>query len=343
MNETKPTKLDWQAMGRPILALSPMADMTDSVFCRVVKQFAEPIVFREMVSAEATIRRNDKALEMSDIHPAERPLVQQLFGSDPDTMAEAAAIIEEEHGPEGFDINMGCPVYRHVCDFNGAALMKEPERASEIVRKMKATVSVPVSVKIRAGWEEPEECLEFAPRMEEAGADLITVHGRTRKQGYAGSSDWNLIGEMNKRVSVPVLANGDIHTAPLFFEALETTQCDGVLIARGALGNPWVFKQINDMLDGRMPYVVPLNERIETMRQHLRWQCEKDGQDIGVSAFKKHAMWYTKGLPGSSDFRAGLNTAKTLESVEAVIDEMEASATEMSPEVLSNVGAASLN
>ncbi len=170
-----------------------MADMTDSAFCRVVKEVSgadAPVVFREMVSSEAVVRKNDKTLGMTDIHPDERPLVQQIFGSDPKTMAESAKIIEAEHHPEGFDINMGCPVYKIVHNFNGAALMQNPELAASIILEMKKVISVPLSVKIRLGWSDPKDCLTFIKALEDAGADLVTIHGRTKSQGYSGKSDW---------------------------------------------------------------------------------------------------------------------------------------------------------
>jgi tRNA-dihydrouridine synthase B len=259
--------LDWKQLERPILALSPMADMTDSAFCRTVRmvnkdaQTDRLIVFREMVSSEAVVRGNDKTLGMTEIHSDERPIVQQIFGCDPDTMAESARIIEGQDHPEGFDINMGCPVYKVVHTFNGAALMKDADRAMAIIKKMKSAISVPLSVKIRAGWEDPSECLEFSKVVESAGADMITIHGRTKKQGYSGQSDWNLIERVKAGVSIPVLANGDVHTPPLFFDALDVTKCDGVLIARGALGNPWIFSQIENRLEGQDASPVSLDER----------------------------------------------------------------------------------
>ncbi len=316
-------KLDWATIQRPIIALSPMADMTDSAFCRVVRKISGPdvIVFREMVSSEAIIRGNDKTLGMTEIHPDERPIVQQIFGSEPEKMAEATRIIDRDHNPEGFDINMGCPVYKVVHSFNGASLMRDADRATAIVRAMKEATDKPVSVKIRAGWEDPKECLTFGIALEEAGADLITIHGRTKKQGYTGQSDWDLIGEFAKTVSIPVLANGDIYTPQLMTEALETSGAEGVLIARGALGNPWIFKQILDQLAGKEFEPITLQERVEVIKQHARWHIEQF--DAGtVRTFRKHLSWYFRAIAGAKPFKARLHTVDTIEELDAVLDEV---------------------
>lgn len=314
-------KLDWQALPRPIIALSPMADMTDSAFCRVVKSLANPIVFREMVSSEAVVRGNNKTLDMTDIHTEERPLVQQIFGSDPATMAEAARIISEQHNPEGFDINMGCPVYKIVHNFNGAALMKEPELATKIVKAMKEVINVPLSVKIRLGWSEPTECLTFAKVLEAAGADLITVHGRTKVQGYSGVADWEMVGRVKKAVGIPVLCNGDVHQSALIPKALKASGCDGVLIARGALGNPWIFKEFEQLLRGETPGVVTLEERLRMVRFHLQLHVEQYGPE-GVRTFRKHLSWYFKGLPGFKRFKDPMMKAQTPDELLSILAQM---------------------
>ena len=314
-------KLDWNALARPIIALSPMADMTDSAFCRVVKEVTDvPLVmFREMVSSEAVVRHNDKTLGMTNIHDDERPMVQQIFGSDPATMAEAARIIAEEHHPEGFDVNMGCPVYKIVHNFNGAALMKEPELAAKIIRAMKAVIDVPLSIKIRLGWENPTDCIEFAKVIEDAGANLITVHGRTKAQGYSGVADWEMIRRVKEAVSIPVLCNGDVHKAELAPKALEVSKCDGILIARGALGNPWIFAQINDVLSGRPARIISTEERVATVKRHLDLHIEQYGER-GVVTFRKHLSWYFKGQPGAKAIREALHTATTRDQVNALLD-----------------------
>jgi nifR3 family TIM-barrel protein len=326
--------LDWKSLPKPIIALSPMADMTDSAFCRVVKNVTTspnpslpggegasageyPIMFREMVSAEAVVRGNDKTLDMTEIHPAERPLVQQIFGSDPATMAEAARIIAEQHQPEGFDVNMGCPVYKIVHNFNGAALMKEPELATKIVKSMKAVIDVPLSVKIRLGWSDPTECITFAKVLEDAGVDLLTIHGRTKMQGYSGVADWEMIRRAKEAVSVPVLANGDVHKSELIPQALDVSHCDGVLIARGALGNPWIFKQFKDIQAGKQPEAVTLEERMRVVRLHLKLHVEQYGPN-SVNTFRKHLSWYFKGLPGFKQFKEPMMKALTADDLEGV-------------------------
>jgi tRNA-dihydrouridine synthase B len=309
----------WNTLEKPIIALSPMADMTDSAFCRIAKRFGAKIVFREMVSAEAVVRGNDKTLDMTAFHEEERPIVQQLFGADPDAMAEAARIIEERFHPDGFDINMGCPVYKIVSNFNGAALMKEPDLAQEIIRKMKAKISVPLSVKIRLGWSDPRECLEFAPKIEAAGADMITVHGRTKAQGYSGVADWAMVGEVKKRLTIPVLVNGDIHAPETAVPALKTSGCDGILVARGALGNPWVLKQMEEMIRyGEVRTTISWETRVRTVLDHAKLMLEHEGER-GIVLMRKHFSWYFKGQPGSVGLREKLMKVSTLAELENVL------------------------
>jgi len=324
-------KLDWSNLPRPIVALSPMADMTDSAFCQTVREVVEEtvpksrlIVFREMVSSEAVIRGNDKTLGMAEIHPRERPIVQQIFGADPDAMAESARIIEEEHAPEGIDINMGCPVYKLTSNFNGAALMKEPERAVKIVKQMKAAISVPLSVKMRAGWENHNECIEFAKIIEDAGADLITVHGRTKKQAYAGKSNRDVVAEVKKAVSVPVLYNGDVFDWQDYFAAIDHTDCDGVLIARGGLGNPWIFAQIEQSLAGETPFEVSLTQRINVAKQHLGMHLAQYG-DTKINTFRKHLSWYFKGIEHMKPWKQPMMTASDKQTLISILDDLKQS------------------
>ncbi len=321
-------KLKWEKLDRPILALSPMADMTDSAFCRTVRSVVSDrarasrlIVFREMVSSDAVVRGNDKTLGMADIHADERPIVQQIFGKDPEVMAEAARIIDEQFHPEGIDINMGCPVYKMTSNFNGAALMKDPELAVKIVKAMKKVITVPLSVKIRAGWSDHNECIEFSKILEDAGADLITVHGRTKSQGYAGVANREVVAKVKETVSIPVLYNGDVFSEEGYFTAIEETGCDGVLIARGALGNPWIFKHIEERLNKKTLTDVSLEERIRVVRMHLALHLEQHGERA-VNTFRKHLSWYFKGIPNFKPFKSRLMTATEHSTIESILSEI---------------------
>lgn len=313
----------WKEQRNPIIALSPMADMTDSPFCLLAKKFGAKIMFREMVSSEAVVRGNEKTLGMTAFDETERPLIQQIFGSDPATMAKAAKMIEDQFHPDGFDINMGCPVYKITNNFNGAALMKDPERAAEIVRAVKSAITVPLSVKIRLGWSDKEECLSFAKVLEEAGADLITVHGRTKTQGYTGVSDWEMIGRVKKAVSIPVLANGDIHTPESAVKALEVTGADGILVARGALGNPWIMKQMEEMIEtGEVRTIISHEDRKRATLEHMRLAVERYGDRAG-KLMRKHLAWYWKGMPNAQKLRAALVRIETIEDMEKAYAEFE--------------------
>ena len=310
------------AKGTPILALSPMADMTDSPFCQIVRGIGgADIVYREMVSAEALIRENEKTLGMTDFVSGERPIVQQIFGSDPLIMARAASIVMEHAGPEGIDINMGCPVYKITSNFNGCALMKEPERATAIIWEMKQAIGdTPLSVKIRLGWNDPDDFKKFIPVIEDAGVELITIHGRTKAQGYSGKSDWVRIAEAKKIARVPILANGDIHEPAQVSEVLQVTGADGVLIARGALGNPWFFAQANS----QQPIVISLQERVRVVLAHARLHVAQYGAR-GMVSFRKHLSWYFKTskigleIPGIKEFREKLVRVNTLDELEALL------------------------
>lgn len=287
--------LDWKSVPKPIIALAPMADMTDQPFCRICKEIGVPYIWREMVSAEAIVRGSLKTRAMTGITDAERPVVQQLFGNDPAKLAEAARIVEELQRPDGIDINMGCPVRKITENFDGSSLMRDPERAAVIVKAVKAAVKVPVSVKTRLGWSKDMEILEFARVLEKAGADLVTVHGRTKEQGYSGTANWERIAEVKRLLSIPVVLNGDVVDGPTAKRALELTGADGVMVGRGALGNPWLFNEIAAAFDARSTkYVEPsLSERVQTVIRHARYQVERYGEG-GLVKLRKHLPFYFK-------------------------------------------------
>ena len=314
----------WKSLGKPIIALSPMADMTDSAFCRVAKRLGAPIMFREMISAEGLVHGSERSLAMGWFHEEERPLIQQLFGSNPESMSAAVKMIDETYHPDGFDVNMGCPVYKITSNFNGAALMKDPPLATAIIKAMKAATPSPVSVKLRLGWSRPDEVLEFIKVVEAAGADLVTIHGRTKEQGYSGVADWEMIGRAKQRVSIPVLCNGDVHSPDVAAKALEVSGCDGLLIARGALGNPWIFRQIESALKGVIVPPPSMEERVAVVREHARLHLTLYGGANNLTTFRKHLTWYFKGMPGVKAHRDRLVKVSTLDELDAILGEMAA-------------------
>ncbi len=282
-------------------------------------------MFREMVSSEAVVRVNPKTLKMAQFDERERPLVQQIFGANPEIMAEAARIIYERFQPDAIDINMGCPVYNIVSNFNGAALMKEPERAAEIIRKIKAAVPVPISVKTRLGWKQDTDCLDFVKVLADAGAELITIHGRTKEQGYSGKANWERVGEARRQVpNIPFLINGDITSPELAKQAIEISGADGVMIGRGALGNPWIFKQISDYLISPSPSegerLPSMEERIATVRQHAQLQVEHFGER-GLVKLRKHLPWYFKGM-NTGDLKSQLVRISTLDDLDKALEKI---------------------
>jgi len=314
---------NWSRLKEPILALAPMADMTDSAFCRCLRGYSpEVVVFREMVSAEALVRGNPKTLDMTGFRPEERPIVQQLFGADPATMAEAVRIVDERRAPDAFDINMGCPAHKIVGGFNGAALMRQPELAAAIVHAAKTATKRPVSVKTRLGWSEPTEILDFIKALEDAGADMISIHGRTKEQGYAGRADWEMIGRARPLVRVPVLANGDIDSGAAAVQALKRTGCAGLMIGRGALGRPWIFNEVAAALSGTAFTPPEIPELSSVIRRHAAWHAAAVGGDKPLVTFRKHLGWYFKGRQGAKNIRNRLVRVSTLEELEEILAEL---------------------
>jgi tRNA-dihydrouridine synthase B len=272
------------------------------------------------------VRENQKTLEMTDFVEAERPIVQQIFGSDPLTMAKAAEIVMKHANPEGIDINMGCPVYKITSNFNGCALMKDPELAKKIITEMKQAIGkTPLSVKIRLGWSNPDDFQNFIPVLKEAGVNLITMHGRTKAQGYSGNSDFErlkIAAEICKNLDLPFLANGDIHKPFQVKEKLNFTGATGVLIARGSLGNPWFFKEVLN------PDFEPtLEERISVILEHLDLHLARYGEK-GITTFRKHLSWYFKGgrietkIPNLKDLRVKMMNTKDKNEIISILKSM---------------------
>ncbi|MEK7508307.1 MAG: tRNA dihydrouridine synthase DusB [Patescibacteria group bacterium] len=302
---------NWNKIKQPLIGLAPMADFTDLPFGLMCKKFGAQIIFREMVSADAIVYGNKKTLEMTKINKRERPVIQQIFGCDPKLMAEAAKIIYKKSRPDGIDINMGCSARKVVNNFHGAALMKDIAVAVKIVQAVKKAVPLPISVKTRLGWSNKEEILSFAPLLEKAGADALCLHGRTKKQGYEGSADWKIIGEIKQKLKIPLLANGGIFTREDIDECLSVTGADGILIARGALGHPWIFEKRNRE-------EISLEEKINVILEHAQLQIKKYG-DYGMILFRKHLAYYLKGVPSSHQIKQQLVQVSNLKQIKDIL------------------------
>lgn len=321
--------MNWTQGPKPILGLSPMADFTDSPFCRLIRECGavhhtvhgggQAVIFREMLSAEAIVRQNARTISYLGFEESERPLVQQLFGSNPDSMARAAEIVRQTSKPDGLDINMGCPVHKAVSNFNGASLMREPDKAAAIVNAIKSTHSLPLSVKTRLGWSQPDEIIEFSKVLEQAGADALEIHARTKAQGYSGQADWSAVKKVVDNVKIPILINGDIVDPKSALEALNQSGAQGLLIGRGALGNPWIFKRIGTVLSGQPdPGEPSLEERLKGLRRHAELQIEHYGEK-GLIKLRKHFPWYFKSIPGFRQYRAAAVQVSTMSDLDQLI------------------------
>lgn len=317
---------------KKILALAPMADMTDSPYCKIVRDIAGPdlVIFREMVSSEAIVRDNAKTLKMCEFTEMERPIVTQVFGANPKTIADAAKMIVDKYRPDGLDVNMGCPVPKIAGKAEcGAALIRDYERAVKVVEALKkANLGLPISVKTRLGWENDDEILKFAPRLEAAGVDLISIHGRTKAQSYSGKANWERIGEVKKLLSIPVIANGDILNAQDIKNCLELTGADGVIIGRGALGNPWMFGNPSSLRYagqvGLTDYVPSLDELKEVVLKHAQLHLEHYGER-GMVTFRKHLAYYSKGervinVKNVKELRMKLVRVSTLDELKTILE-----------------------
>ena len=306
------------------LLLAPMAGVSDEAFRTLCREQGADLTYTEMVSAKGLSYANEKTRHLLHLAEGEDQVAVQLFGHEPDVMADQARWIEQEMGETlaYLDINMGCPARKIVSKGDGSALMKTPDLAAAIVRAVSAAVEHPVTVKFRRGWAEGDEtCVEFARRMEDAGAAAVTVHGRYALQLYRGRADWDAIARVKAAVSIPVVGNGDVKCGADAVALVERTGCDAVMIARAAEGNPWVFAQCKAALAGVPEPAKPsVEERIAMARRHARLLAEREGSNI--VRMRKHAMWYMSGLPGAAAARAKINACVSVEDFDRVFDEL---------------------
>ena len=302
------------------IILAPMAGVTDLPFRLLCKEQGCGLTVTEMVSAKAILYHNRNTEELLRTEPAEQPVAVQLFGSDPAIMAEIAAQVAE--GPYAIiDVNMGCPVPKIVKNGEGSALMRDPQKAQAVLAAMVKAVKKPVTVKFRKGFDEGSvNAVEFAKMAESCGVAAVAGHGRTREQYYSGKADWEIIRKVKEAVKIPVIGNGDIFTAEDGRRMLEETGCDGIMAARGAKGNPWIFRELAQYLEtGKMPERPTLAERQEMILRHGRMLADYKGEQAAMREMRGHMAWYTKGMPRSASLRNQINQVESLEDMERLI------------------------
>ena len=289
--------------------LAPMAGVTDLPFRLICKQFEASLLYTEMINAKAVCYEDKNTFDMLLVEDEEKPVAVQIFGSEPGFMAEAARTLTELNRFEIIDINMGFPAPKVVKAGDGSALMKDPKLAFEIVNKVKAATKLPVTVKFRKGWDEQSiNALEFGKLMQEAGADAVTLHGRTREQYYSGTADWEIIKELKEKLSIPVIANGDITSFEAAERILDITKADALMIGRGAQGNPFIFKEVNDYMESTiLPKEISPKLKIDTAISHYKLALKYKTQHKAVTEMRKHLGWYLKGLKNSARIKDHIN------------------------------------
>ena len=312
-------RADGPLMGVKVM-LAPLCGITDSVFRRICLDRGADMVTTEMISSEGLVRNSGHIRAIRGLDMAEGPLSLQIFGSDPDTMGEAAALLSELK-PRFLDMNFGCPVKKIVSRNGGSAVLKDVDLLHAICRRVVERSSVPVSAKIRSGWDRPTSSTlaEIGRAIEGAGVSMVTIHARTKKQGFKGEANWRLIETLRDTLSIPVVGNGDVMGAESYFEIREQTGCDAVMIGRGAIGNPWIFEEIKAAIAGR-PYTPPTpRERVAVMLEHVRLAVEEIGEPTGIVLNRKIMAAYLKRLPNARELRGKLMKCESLAVLEGLV------------------------
>ena len=306
------------------VVFAPMAGISNSAYRRIIKEMGPGLIYAEMVSDKAITFGSKKTIDMLYMTESERPISQQIFGSDKESFVEAARFIYENMHPDIIDINMGCPVPKvAISSQAGSALLKDPDKVYEIVKAVKESIPIPVTVKIRSGWDANSiNATVIAKKCEEAGADAIAIHARTRSQGYSGKADWNIIKQVKESVSIPVIGNGDIFSCYDAKRMLDTTGCDFVMIGRGSLGNPWLIKECVEYLEnGTIPKEVTFEEKIDMIKKHLNLLRETKNEKVALLEIRTHIAYYLKGLKNSSELKNMIFKTKSFEEIEALLNE----------------------
>ncbi len=306
------------------VVLAPMAGISNSAYRTIIKEMGAGLIVAEMVSDKAIMYGSKKTKDMLYMTDYERPISQQIFGSDKESFVYSAKYIYENMHPDIIDINMGCPVPKvAISAQSGSALLKNPSKVFEIVKSVVEAVPIPVTVKIRSGWDENNiNAVEIAKEIERAGASAIAVHPRTRSQGYSGNANWDIIKQVKENVNVPVIGNGDIKSCYDAKKMLDETNCDAVMIGRGVLGNPWLIKECVEYLEnGTIPKEVSLKEKINMIKRHLNLLLETKPYKVAMLEIRSHAAWYLKGLPNTKELKDSIFKTNTKEELIKLLDE----------------------